>query len=92
MSIKEVDDQEYIEELTFNELVDFISDLKDSSDYLKSTFDYDDHIEELISRSKRGNLVTRQNLIKVFNNLDKSEDHTSLFKVDLEEFLDELGL
>jgi hypothetical protein len=97
MTLKETEDYSYIEELTFKELVEFITDMADSSDYLKLTFDYEKHTEELISRCKRGTLISRIQVIKAFNNLDRSEDFISvnadeLYTVDLEEFLKELDL
>ena len=94
--MKEVEEN-YIEDLTFKQLVEFITDLSESSDYLKETFDYDDHIAELLERLKRGTVVSRQEIIRTFNNLDRSDDFTSinadeLYTVDLEDFLREIGL
>jgi hypothetical protein len=97
VSIKETEDYSYIEELTFKELVEFITDMEGSSVYLKHTFDYEKHTQELILRCKRGTMVSRIQVIKAFNNLDRSEDFISvnadeLYTVNLEEFLKELDL
>ena len=83
-----------IEELTFRQLVEFIVDLSDSSDYLKKSFDYEKHTEELLERCKRGTLISRQQLIRTFNDLDQSSDNgkAELYTVDLEELLKELDL
>jgi len=87
---------DYIGELTFKQLVEFITDLKDSSDYLKESFDYEKHIEELLERCQRGTIITRQQVIRTFNNIDRSFDSPntddSLYTVDLEELLNELYL
>lgn len=100
MSVKEIDTTEnenYIEELTFKQLLEFVLDLRHSTDYLKESFDYEEHLDELLNRLKRGTVVTRQQVIRTFNEIDRSDDYVSanadeLYTVDLTEFLRELDL
>lgn len=84
----------YIQELTDRQLLEFISDLQDSPQKVKDQFDYQLHVNELISRSTSGKMVTRAQVFKALNNVDKSFDYGSedVFVIDAEEFLTELGL
>ena len=83
-----------IKDLTHEQLTDFITELKDCSEYIKKEFDYYGHVEELINRTNSGKVLTRLEIIRAFNELDKSFDTTSeeLYVIDLEEFLKKLEL
>lgn len=83
-----------VKDLTYEQLTDFITELKDCSEYIKKEFDYYDHVDELINRTNSGKMLTRLELIRAFNELDKSFDTTSeeLYVIDLEELLLKLGL
>ena len=83
-----------IKDLTHEQLTEFITELKDCSEYIKKEFDYYGHVEELINRSTSGKMLTRLEIIRAFNELDKSFDTTSeeLYVIDLEEFLKKLEL
>ena len=83
-----------IKDLTHEQLTEFITELKDCSEYIKKEFDYYDHVDELINRTNSGKMLTRLELIRVFNELDKSFDTSAeeLYVIDLEELLNKLGL
>lgn len=83
-----------VRDLTLEELTEFIKDMSTSSAHSKEVFDYTGHVNELLRRNKSCRLLSRLDIFKAVNDIDRSFDNSpsELYVIDVNELLNRLGL